>query len=332
MGRSRRPAAAAAPAPAPASDLEVGFAKLQGEDFEYYMQNYSIVLGRHSRKSHQPDGRVDVDDVDVDLGILGGGMSVSRRHARIFYDFARRRFALEVLGKNGCFVEGVLHVPGSPPVKLDSQDLLQMGDAQFYFLLPSRSVFETDAARRTAVPRVLPPPPSDDDEEDGGEDGGGEEREEVAADKRQGNGDASAFAARKSVAGTKGYREADNLQLLQLEEKDVTSSTATVLSDLCGSQEWVPMDKLHEVMFEKYSNLWHRNRVRKYLTSEDWPESETDGRPWHGLVLLLRKYPEHFVVNIRMAGGAVVRGEVESVDGVRLGGAPSVQLRWRLLR
>nr|KYP38431.1 Fork head transcription factor 1 [Cajanus cajan] len=111
-------------------DVEAGFAKLQGEDFEYYMQTYSIVLGRNSKKS----------TVDVDLSSLGGGMNISRHHARIFYDFARRRFALEVLGKNGCLVEGVLHLPDNPPVKLDSQDLLQIGDKEFYFLLPVRSI------------------------------------------------------------------------------------------------------------------------------------------------------------------------------------------------
>lgn len=112
------------------NDVEAGFAKLQGEDFEYYMQTYSIVLGRNSKKS----------TVDVDLSSLGGGMNISRHHARIFYDFQRRRFALEVLGKNGCSVEGVLHLPGNPPVKLDSQDLLQIGDKEFYFLLPVRSI------------------------------------------------------------------------------------------------------------------------------------------------------------------------------------------------
>lgn len=112
------------------NDVEAGFAKLQGEDFEYYMQTYSIILGRNSKKS----------SVDVDLSSLGGGMNISRHHARIFYDFTRRRFALEVLGKNGCLVEGVLHLPGNPPVKLDSQDLLQIGDKEFYFLLPVRSI------------------------------------------------------------------------------------------------------------------------------------------------------------------------------------------------
>lgn len=118
------------PSAATSSDVEAGFAKLQGEDFEYYMQTYSIVLGRNSKKS----------TVDVDLASLGGGMNISRNHARIFYDFPRRRFALDVIGKNGCQVEGVLHLPGNPPVKLDSQDLLQIGDKSFYFLLPTRSI------------------------------------------------------------------------------------------------------------------------------------------------------------------------------------------------
>jgi hypothetical protein len=169
MGNPPRPAAASA-------EFEVGFAKLQGECFEYYMQTYSIILGRHSRRSSKNPAApplVEADDgVDVDLGALGGGMNVSRRHARIFYDFPRRRFALEVLGKNGCLVEDVHHLPGSPHVKLDSQDLLQMGEAKFYFLLPTRSVFGSSTARRaSAVPRAIPPPTSDDDEDEGEEGG-----------------------------------------------------------------------------------------------------------------------------------------------------------------
>lgn len=113
-------------------DAVVGFAKLQGEGFEYYMQTYSILLGRSSKTS----------EVDVDLASLGSGMSISRYHARIFYDFPRRCFSLEVLGRNGCIVEGVHYQPGSPPIKLDSQDLIQMGEKKFYFLLPSRSIVD----------------------------------------------------------------------------------------------------------------------------------------------------------------------------------------------
>ena len=50
------------------NDVEAGFAKLQGEDFEYYMQTYSIILGRNSKKS----------TVDIDLSSLDGGMNISR--------------------------------------------------------------------------------------------------------------------------------------------------------------------------------------------------------------------------------------------------------------
>ncbi|KAL8510467.1 hypothetical protein ACS0TY_017325 [Phlomoides rotata] len=72
-----------------------------------YMQTYSIVLSRNSKKS----------SFDVDHSSLGDGININRCHARIFYDFQCRCFTFEVLGKNGCFI--------NPPVKLHSQDLLQ---------------------------------------------------------------------------------------------------------------------------------------------------------------------------------------------------------------
>lgn len=338
-------AAAAAAAAAGPGEVEAGFAKLQGEDFEYYMQTYSIMLGRNSKKSA----------VDVDLSSLGGGMNISRHHARIFYDFQRRRFALDVIGKNGCLVEGVLHLPGNPPVKLDSQDLLQIGDKRFYFLLPTRSIFASAAAARHAPPPSLPPPPSaagipppfarkgrprpsdfrdgsyddDDDreeeEEDGVDDGVGHVA--MAGKKirrRSSSGDVEGFAGygvgaggaalpgkagpssgqleKKSETRSRVDREADNHQLLQLEEKDVVSSVATVLSDLCGPGEWMPMAKLHAELLEQYRSIWHHSRVRRYLTSEEWSPNETKGRPWFGLLTLLRKYPEHFVINTRSKG------------------------------
>ncbi|KAK4774744.1 hypothetical protein SAY86_009679 [Trapa natans] len=246
------------------SDVEAGFAKLQGEDFEYYMQTYSIVLGRNSKKS----------TVDVDLASLGGGMNISRHHARVFYDFTRRRFALEVLGKNGCLVEGVLHLPGSPPVKLDSQDLLQIGDKEFYFLFPVRSILGG-----TLIPRhnVAPPPAAmsmvpqqygyqlvgtsgssggkkrgsrdyymeefeEDDDRIGGVSGVGKKpRRECFDGYSYGGGSGSGgkqglacLAEKKGDGRSRIDKEADNQQLLQLEEKNVVSSVATVLSDLCG--------------------------------------------------------------------------------------------------
>ncbi|XP_062156362.1 FHA domain-containing protein FHA2 isoform X2 [Alnus glutinosa] len=294
-------------------DVEAGFAKLQGEDFEYYMQTYSIILGRNSKKS----------TVDVDLSSLGGGMNISRHHARIFYDFARRRFALEVLGKNGCFVEGVLHLPGNPPVKLDSQDLLQIGDKEFYFLLPVRSILGGALAPRHYVTPPAPaahypnfhlagPPQAvkkgrgrdfyEDDEYDDDDGSGGAKKLRREGFEGYGYSGAGGSGEKKAEGRARVDREADNNQLIQLEEKDVVSSVATALSDICGPGEWMAMERLHAVLVDKYANVWHHSRVRRYLTSEDWPGVESKGKPWYGLLMLLRKYPEHFVINTRSKG------------------------------
>ncbi|MBA0758408.1 hypothetical protein Gotri_021408, partial [Gossypium trilobum] len=217
------------------------------------------------------------------------------------------------LGKNGCLVEGVLHLPGNPPVKLDSQDLLQIGDKQFYFLLPVRSIlggalaprhhvsiYQTAGAGSAAggVPHY----------EDVGSGGKKVRREDWYSGTEAGSGGKVGLAGalvpveKKGEGRSRVDRESDNQQLMQLEEKDVVSSVATVLSDLCGPGEWMAMEKLHAELVEQFSNVWHHSRVRRYLTSEDWPGPESKGKPWYGLLMLLRKYPEHFVINTRSKG------------------------------
>lgn len=351
-----------------AADLEAGFAKLQGEDFEYYMQTYSIVLGRNSKKS----------SVDVDLAGLGGGMNISRQHARIYYDFDRKRFALQVLGKNGCHVEGVLYHPNDPPVKLDSQYLLQIGDKKFYFLLPIRSIIKLPTTPSLALPppapipaptplpmptiaptpiplpmtapypipvpfpphvpgtsrkrassKALTTPAAASSVMLKGEDvvhqpavkkaRGHKKHEgmETTAERKPSpwlshdstsfmmpsshprqsiifNSEPKAEARRRAETGT------DALSM-QVEEKEVVSAVATVLSDLCGPGEWMPMPSLHRELVEHYSGIWPPARVRKFLTADD-VDGDSKGKPWAGLLALLRKYPEHFVINTRTKG------------------------------
>lgn len=307
--------------------LEAGFAKLKGEDFEYYMQSYSITLGRDSKKS----------TVDVDLHELGGGMNISRQHARIYYDFDRKRFALEVLGKNGCYVEGVLYLPGHHPIKLDSQDLLQIGDKKFYFLLPVRSIVNphvsvhAGALTHVSVPGPIVAAVTAKKRPKRPKGVGDEDAINQKKSRKQGNGVEGAWAVPSNwpshemvynalpigPAAKQAFayqfdpkvdtrrrmdHEADNSQQIQKEEKDVVSAVATVLSDLCGPGEWMAMSKLHSELLEHYSGVWHQNRIRKFLTSDDWPAVESKGRPWVGLIELLRKYPEHFVINTRTKG------------------------------
>ncbi|KAH7439751.1 hypothetical protein KP509_04G074500 [Ceratopteris richardii] len=296
-------------------DLEAGFAKLQGEDFEYYMQTYSIVLGRNSKKS----------SVDVDLAGLGGGMNISRQHARIFYDFDTKRFALEVLGKNGCHVQGNLYHPGTPPVKLDSQYLLQIGDKKFYFLLPVRSILRHASSATppsihayaspisshtqlvmptiapapiplpmntpVSIPMQLPPtvpasssrkrpsssrPPApvsmnglspvvmkneDLFQQPPSKKSRGQKKHESVEMKPPAwlSHDSTAaymmptqharqsilFHAEPKVEARRPIEPVAEPAPMQAEEKEVVSAVATVLSDLCGPGEWMPMPDLH---------------------------------------------------------------------------------------
>ncbi|PNT68483.1 FHA domain-containing protein FHA2 isoform X2 [Brachypodium distachyon] len=289
-------------------EVKAGFAKLQGQDFEYYMQKYSIMLGRNSKES----------TVDLDLSSIGGGMNISRHHARIFYDFQRRCFALEVLGRNGCLVEGILHFPGSLPVKLESMDLIQIGDKKFYFLLPVRSIFASFAAAAARqAPAVLPPQilPRPSHIRNGG--GGSGARGKMMKRSKNSPGWLDRYGAQpinvevigtqgesenRSDLGLKGGKDMDNKHILEMEEKEVMSSVGTVLSHLCGPGEWMPVRKLHTELMEQFGNVWHHGRVRKYLTAEEWPAVEAQGRPWYGLLGLLKKYPEHFVVNTDCKG------------------------------
>ncbi|KAH7300474.1 hypothetical protein KP509_24G064000 [Ceratopteris richardii] len=352
-------------------ELEAGFAKLQGEDFEYYMQTYSIVLGRNSKKSA----------VDVDLAGLGGGMNISRQHARIFYDFDTKRFALEVLGKNGCHVEGILYHPGTPPVKLDSQYLLQIGDKKFYFLLPIRSILRHPSATTTpslhtysspaipshtplvmptiaptpiplpmnmSVPMSMHLPPTipgsssrkrqtskattsvfinelsplmmkNDDffQQPPSKRSRGQkkyEHVELKASAWLSQDATSAFMMPKTHSrqsmifhaehGLEPRRPAEaTAQALpmQAEEKEVVSAVATVLSDSCGPGQWMSMPDLHLELFHQYSSRWPVQRVRKFLTADEF-DGANKNRPWAGLLVLLKKYPEHFVITTSTKG------------------------------
>lgn len=68
------------------------YAKLEGDDFCYYIRTLQVSLGR---KVTNPE------NIDIPLG---NTKSVSRQHARLFYNFSTQRFELMVFGKNGAFV------------------------------------------------------------------------------------------------------------------------------------------------------------------------------------------------------------------------------------
>ena len=72
----------------------VPLARLEGRDFDYIMRKSRVTIGRNSR----------LGDVDVNMG---NSSFVSRRHVEILY--SNGRFHLRCFGRNGVFVNGVLH-------------------------------------------------------------------------------------------------------------------------------------------------------------------------------------------------------------------------------
>lgn len=82
-----------------ASSVDMGpvqaYAKLEGQHYCYYIRTLQVTLGR---KVNRP-GKSDKVDIP-----LGNTKSVSRQHARLFYNFATQRFEMMVIGKNGAFV------------------------------------------------------------------------------------------------------------------------------------------------------------------------------------------------------------------------------------
>lgn len=104
--------------------LQCGFAKLTGDGVDYVFRKYDICIGRENGK------------VELDVSIGGNQMNISRKHARIAYNFVEKQFELIVEGKNGVTVGSELLTPDSAPYKLSSGDLLKIGDSSLYFLLP----------------------------------------------------------------------------------------------------------------------------------------------------------------------------------------------------
>ena len=68
------------------------YAKLEGEEYCYYIRTLQVTMGRQMTRANT---------VDIPLG---NAKSVSRQHARLFYNFATQRFEIMVFGKNGAFI------------------------------------------------------------------------------------------------------------------------------------------------------------------------------------------------------------------------------------
>ena len=164
------------------------YAKLEFPGFSYYVQTLEVTIGRRpgqlqngvAAPMRAPQQAWRQNDVDVDLGPL---KSISRLHARIFYSAqphyyrnpmhlspmmppsalsdasdsahgekgssdSEGRFLLEVLGRNGAFVDDVW-VRMNGVVPLGRRTKIQIAERVFYFVLPPPVATDDDEESHT---------------------------------------------------------------------------------------------------------------------------------------------------------------------------------------
>lgn len=110
------------------------YARLDFENYTFFVQTLQVVLGRKAGEDGGPSHHA----VDVHLS---SKKAISRRHAKIFYNFGTQRFEISILGRNGAFVDDQFVETGIT-VPLADNTKIQIGDIPFTFVLPSLEPIE----------------------------------------------------------------------------------------------------------------------------------------------------------------------------------------------
>ena len=105
------------------------YARLDFENYTFFVQTLQVVLGRNSNEEIQSSQH----SVDVHLG---SKKAISRRHAKIFYNFGTQRFEISIVGRNGAFIDD-LFVEKGITLPLADGTKVQIGDIPFTFVLPT---------------------------------------------------------------------------------------------------------------------------------------------------------------------------------------------------
>lgn len=119
------------------------YARLDFDNYTFYVQTLQVVLGRKSNDDiHTPHHSVDVH--------LSSKKAISRRHAKIFYNFGTQRFEISIMGRNGAFVDDMFVEKGMTVPLVDGTKI-QIGDIPFSFVLPSMELHELDEKKPGAA-------------------------------------------------------------------------------------------------------------------------------------------------------------------------------------
>jgi len=106
---------------------EKGYFQLEGKDWSTCISQLKFYIGRNTKNQQ-----------NVDLH-LGDSTLISRKHAKIQYDFNQYRFVIKCLSRNGLKINSHLYRRHHGAIKLESRDNIQVGPTEFTFLLPFKT-------------------------------------------------------------------------------------------------------------------------------------------------------------------------------------------------
>lgn len=106
------------------------YARLDFENSTFFVQTLQVLVGRQGNNESFNSTQ---QEVDIHIS---SKKAISRRHAKIFYNFGTQRFELSILGRNGAFVDDLFMEKGIT-VPLRNGTKIQIGDIAFSFILPS---------------------------------------------------------------------------------------------------------------------------------------------------------------------------------------------------
>ncbi|KAE8910332.1 hypothetical protein PF005_g16647 [Phytophthora fragariae] len=137
----------------------LGYAKLEGRDFQYFFIEPFVVLGRMEPRwcnLYRDLGFPNLKGLaagDVDCHV-GNDSMITTTHAVIAWDARLKSFVIECLSLRAPIsVNGREVSFASPPVVLSSRNLVQIGASVFYFLLP-KATKKSIAVEENTIPQA----------------------------------------------------------------------------------------------------------------------------------------------------------------------------------
>jgi hypothetical protein len=115
---------------------ESGFALLKSNDWTYYMNELSCIIGRCANDKI-PKGRVFLKNIPWEIDVnLGEYKKISKQHALIIYNFEESGFEIKNISKKQIIKVNDNHIEPQESILLNNKSIISIGHQEFTFYLP----------------------------------------------------------------------------------------------------------------------------------------------------------------------------------------------------